>query len=157
MQGVTPFVGVWIEILWRQWNWHSYCVTPFVGVWIEMMKLITYGKKCTRHSLRGSVDWNRIREQFKEMSERHSLRGSVDWNMVTVFRLLVTNCHSLRGSVDWNLNRMPVFIKRSPSLPSWECGLKSYANRNWSWLSSSLPSWECGLKYRWTKQLHLTN
>ena len=31
-------------------------VTPFVGVWIEIMKLEAYGKETHGHSLRGSVD-----------------------------------------------------------------------------------------------------
>ena len=31
-------------------------VTPFVGVWIEIILLISSGCSQTRHSLRGSVD-----------------------------------------------------------------------------------------------------
>ena len=81
-----------------------------------------------RHSLRGSVDWNRQTIQDSEESEyRHSLRGSVDWNLMIQIithnlkqvtpcvgvwiEILSFNagcplsirCHSLRGSVDWNL------------------------------------------------------
>ena len=32
---VTPFVGVWIETLWKESTVPSWLVTPFVGVWIE--------------------------------------------------------------------------------------------------------------------------
>ena len=55
-QGVTPFVGVWIET-------ESPCifaeqsqVTPFVGVWIETYFVAhpTVGDRC--HTLRGCVD-----------------------------------------------------------------------------------------------------
>ena len=33
---VTPFVGVWIEIVIVQDIWTTIYVTPFVGVWIEI-------------------------------------------------------------------------------------------------------------------------
>ena len=33
---VTPFVGVWIEILTERTKDQTHTVTPFVGVWIEM-------------------------------------------------------------------------------------------------------------------------
>ena len=43
-QGVTPFVGVWIETLSSYLGLDFYTVTPFVGVWIEtlvaMIKLL---------------------------------------------------------------------------------------------------------------------
>ena len=74
---VTPFVGVWIEIISAIPASMSCGVTPFVGVWIEIgiphdiavliMSLPSWecGLKCQsadlfefliRHSLRGSVD-----------------------------------------------------------------------------------------------------
>ena len=33
---VTPFVGVWIEIMYLNLLFRPERVTPFVGVWIEM-------------------------------------------------------------------------------------------------------------------------
>ncbi len=36
---VTPFVGVWIEILEKQLEVSKKAVTPFVGVWIEISVL----------------------------------------------------------------------------------------------------------------------
>ena len=33
---VTPFAGVWIEILHRLTPCKICCVTPFAGVWIEI-------------------------------------------------------------------------------------------------------------------------
>jgi len=33
---VTPFVGVWIEILYIPCCYQLLLVTPFVGVWIEI-------------------------------------------------------------------------------------------------------------------------
>ncbi len=35
-QNVTPFVGVWIEIIFYCFCDHGITVTPFVGVWIEI-------------------------------------------------------------------------------------------------------------------------
>ena len=37
---VTPFVGVWIEIICRGLTRYDKCVTPFVGVWIEIIRHI---------------------------------------------------------------------------------------------------------------------
>ena len=34
---VTPFAGVWIEIVVRVISVGSYIVTPFAGVWIEII------------------------------------------------------------------------------------------------------------------------
>ena len=76
---VTPFVGVWIEILTAGGGWTTTLVTPFVGVWIEIL---------------------------------------------------------LQDST----------IHHDRSLPSWECGLKSYCDVRCYVLVQSLPSWECGLK-----------
>ena len=39
---VTPFVGVWIEIQQRKLGTRSQSVTPFVGVWIEMTIIATH-------------------------------------------------------------------------------------------------------------------
>ena len=53
---VTPFVGVWIEMVFRRSVEIVHIVTPFVGVWIEIflvLKVVSYNL-C--HSLRGSVD-----------------------------------------------------------------------------------------------------
>ena len=33
---VTPFAGVWIEILWIHGHTRKHIVTPFAGVWIEI-------------------------------------------------------------------------------------------------------------------------
>ena len=38
IRGVTPFVGVWIETLFRSVVFCARRVTPFVGVWIETYK-----------------------------------------------------------------------------------------------------------------------
>ena len=53
---VTPFVGVWIEIIRIIDLLPIPLVTPFVGVWIEIHKELTHHRLSDSHSLRGSVD-----------------------------------------------------------------------------------------------------
>ena len=55
-------------------------VTPFVGVWIEIVSIWKRTDHQKSHSLRGSVDWNRHAMVCFEIPAGHSLRGSVDWN-----------------------------------------------------------------------------
>ena len=54
--GVTPFVGVWIEILHPMFCIVTILVTPFVGVWIEISLYLYASTVVEGHSLRGSVD-----------------------------------------------------------------------------------------------------
>ena len=42
---VTPFVGVWIEIILRLMQHVKQWVTPFVGVWIEITESMTKRRK----------------------------------------------------------------------------------------------------------------
>ena len=53
---VTPFVGVWIEIISKSSISISKSVTPFVGVWIEISHVAGLWSMIFGHSLRGSVD-----------------------------------------------------------------------------------------------------
>ena len=39
LEGVTPYVGVWIETMRRGNRLRKYVVTPYVGVWIETRRL----------------------------------------------------------------------------------------------------------------------
>ena len=55
-KGVTPFAGVWIEILPSGYTTLAQNVTPFAGVWIEIVVLTPVPMHVYRHSLRGSVD-----------------------------------------------------------------------------------------------------
>ena len=53
---VTPFVGVWIEIVQTVEIQIRIIVTPFVGVWIEICYNRFIHFLLSSHSLRGSVD-----------------------------------------------------------------------------------------------------
>ena len=55
-KGVTPCVGVWIEILNLNESATAVNVTPCVGVWIEIRTLRLLRVRSQGHSLRGSVD-----------------------------------------------------------------------------------------------------
>ena len=112
------------------WNrymlrWYlRYCVTPYAGVWIEISVMVPGLAPIASHSLRGSVDWNTL-------SYNH-------W--------FAYQCHSLRGSVDWNLNTKHRKKVGEMSLPTRECGLKSFPALFKEFIMSSLPTRECGLK-----------
>ncbi len=54
--GVTPCVGVWIEIDLIESLSSARKVTPCVGVWIEITSYTDTGHVEICHSLRGSVD-----------------------------------------------------------------------------------------------------
>ena len=54
--GVTPRVGVWIEIEPNGALKHKELVTPRVGVWIEIMEVAKYHEDDNGHSPCGSVD-----------------------------------------------------------------------------------------------------
>ena len=54
---VTPFAGVWIEITLRIARLPlSHRVTPFAGVWIEIRNVYPALHKAWGHPLRGGVD-----------------------------------------------------------------------------------------------------
>ena len=53
---VTPFAGVWIEILANGSQNKEKGVTPFAGVWIEIPSRVMRDQVGKCHSLRGSVD-----------------------------------------------------------------------------------------------------
>ena len=54
--GVTPCVGVWIEIAGALLSQGRSKVTPCVGVWIEILNNQPFQPLLCCHSLRGSVD-----------------------------------------------------------------------------------------------------
>ena len=78
---------------------------------------------------------------------RHSLRGSVDWNYRDVQSACYANVTPFVGV--WIEIKIGVnhFVCFSPSLPSWECGLKLGFHSKCITAIQSLPSWECGLKF----------
>ena len=98
---VTPFVGVWIEMIKRKLLLHIMKSLPSWECGLKSANVFDviadYG-----HSLRGSVDWNFELKKYTALQIGHSLRGSVDWNLWAQSRLWTESCHSLRGSVDWN-------------------------------------------------------
>ena len=53
---VTPYAGVWIEMIVSNNDSRLFCVTPYAGVWIEIETLTATQALEDGHSLRGSVD-----------------------------------------------------------------------------------------------------
>ena len=144
-QGVTPCMGVWIEIAWKPGKGNLCSVTPCMGVWIEIERLHNfhgwikslpvwecglksiYHRKQLRprcHSLYGSVDWNPFRKEVERVISCHSLYGSVDWNDDEKSASLMHQRHSLYGSVDWN----KAFRFGRPAVP----GHSLYGSVDWN-------------------------
>ena len=75
---VTPFAGVWIEILSEKRGDRSNPVTPFAGVWIEIKINVASAVGCLVTPFAGvwiEIFW---RSTIQEIYLSHSLRGSVD-------------------------------------------------------------------------------
>ena len=53
---VTPYGGVWIEILQFQRFLRQYYVTPYGGVWIEIVPADQWVHRTGGHALWGRVD-----------------------------------------------------------------------------------------------------
>ena len=138
---------MWIEI-WRALSYPPLSsVTPYAGVWIEILALLCFSISAIGHSLRGSVDWNRITRNFIQainvtpyagvwIEIRSTLIKARLLKMSLPTRecgLKYTECkccnelwtgHSLRGSVDWNVIVAVILNVGLRSLPTRECGLK---------------------------------
>ena len=108
---VTPFVGVWIEIISNILIFSTVSVTPYAGVWIEIWFHLLCVSVSFRHSLRGSVDWNICSEIYRISHSVTPYAGV--WIEITGVIVCTHSLisHSLRGSVDWNLIRF-VFIRQ---------------------------------------------
>ena len=80
---VTPFVGVWIETIFRLLAYQKICVTPFVGVWIE-----TQSSYYNQMSGLSHPSWVCGLKHYQALQEEviicHTLRGCVDWNSLLI-------------------------------------------------------------------------
>ena len=100
---VTPFVGVWIEIItYSMESKRLPCVTPFVGVWIEIF--------------------------FKEYSFFNEFASLPSWECGLKYRCSFEFVGDKSSLPSWEcgLKYLESYLKDvyEPSLPSWECGLK---------------------------------
>ena len=151
-------------------------VTPFAGVWIEIIQNICLVCIIPGHSLRGSVDWNISPYAWSKNGRCHSLRGSVDWNCGIVIILLPfplslpsREC-GLKLFLSYQKLTMPVvtpfagvwieiprsfdkciFIIVTPFAGVW-IEISSLQSAS-GWYFASLPSRECGLKYKYWKKV----
>ena len=123
-------------------------VTPFTGVWIEIIFTSGVAGTATSHSLHGSVDWNnqgKVRFDSKKSSlpsrecglKYHTHRFYGERRQVTPFTgvwIEILHCGKWSG-------------RGRTSLPSRECGLKLQQGCTYPISLRSLPSRECGLKF----------
>ena len=100
-------------------------VTPFVGVWIE-------------------INTRRETEKMKNVTPFVGVWIEIIWICAIAGIIVVTPFVGVWIEMIATLN---IYAKHLRSLPSWECGLKSYVeSENSAGGTTSLPSWECGLK-----------
>ena len=97
---VTPFAGVWIEILELQRGYHGVSVTPFAGVWIEMVSSRTLNLYMSVTPFAGV--WIEIPTGKRWcMPSRRSLPSrECGLKFDVVYYGGASYGHSLRGSVD---------------------------------------------------------
>ena len=144
---VTPFAGVWIEIVNEKEDFEEKYVTPFAGVWIEIANVpMALGgatgslpsRECGLKSVYRSSDKSNLRSLPSRecgLKFANTVHGYI-LLLVTPFagvwiemeqrrkQLTISSRHSLRGSVDWNIDvRISIHLPKQ-SLPSRECGLK---------------------------------
>ena len=100
-------------------------VAPFVGVWIEINESPDI---ISNHHVAPFVGvWIEILRQLRTI-EIIMVAPFVGVWIEIVIKLVTSRTETL-------------------SLPSWECGLKSFIRSTSPSGSLSLPSWECGLKF----------
>ena len=166
---VTPFVGVWIETLFRSVVYVARRVTPFVGVWIETLQRsqenvnksshpswvcgLKQGQAALMqgragHTLRGCVDWNPRYRRSNHWSNGHTLRGCVDWNRLKKNALRYLRVTPFVGVwIETLTTILEISINLWMSHPSWVCGLKLFGGHWQRPNNPSHPSWVCGLKH----------
>ena len=74
---VTPYAGVWIEIVEKIPLGLGLCVTPYAGVWIEIDTLI-FLRTLTRSLPTRECGLKSSGFLMELTGDSHSLRGSVD-------------------------------------------------------------------------------
>ena len=75
---VTPFAGVWIEIMYLGWNEKENIVTPFAGVWIEIKRKSALGSREAPSLPSRECGLKYLCKAMRIEIIGHSLRGSVD-------------------------------------------------------------------------------
>ncbi len=102
-------------------------VTPCVGVWIEIRKK------------RPGLLWQ------KPVTPCVGVWIEIDERVVSSVCRSVTPCVGVWIEI---IKLWGQLESGKPSLPAWECGLKSSIGNPLFLCEKSLPAWECGLKLR---------
>ena len=103
---------------------HHLFVTPFMGVWIEILWCYRVHNARSGHTLYGCVDWNKLCKILSWLLASHTLYGCVDWNHISK---VCTN-GAYQSHPLWVCG-LKSFLSLSPvhwqmSHPLWVCGLK---------------------------------
>ena len=125
---VTPFTGVWIEILLINPNsTRAAASLPSRECGLKLYNFPSLPPANWCHSLHGSVDWNTVLSCGQLRLTHMSLPSRECGLKFFPFLFFpgIRNRHSLHGSVDWNWFVINIVNAKTLSLPSRECGLKS--------------------------------
>ena len=74
---VTPYAGVWIEMIVSNNDSRLFCVTPYAGVWIEI-EITPYISSRSESLPTRECGLKFFQKSTIGFDHRHSLRGSVD-------------------------------------------------------------------------------
>ena len=136
------------NVLFQSLGYLYHQVTPFVGVWIEIIRRQTWYQKTQCHSLRGSVDWN----QRSAVTINQWLMSLPSWEcglksevaVIVAIPSLVTPFVGVWIEIILKYPQLIVY-KVTPFVGVW---IEIQNQKFQEHLdNTSLPSWECGLKY----------
>ena len=142
---VTPYAGVWIEILTVTKKNVNIYVTPYAGVWIEILGMKVYD------SLRQSLPTRECGLKFiKTSNSRRNILvtpyAGVWIEIQFIIRYTISNDVTPYAGVWIEILGYISKIFENRSLPTRECGLKFSTNERTRKFCLSLPTRECGLK-----------
>ena len=133
---VTPYVGVWIEIQYiRRGRW-IYVSLPTRECGLKSLWLFVIDQQPSSLPTRECGLKYQNTHLWPLLYSRHSLRGSVDWNR-KIWQLLPWGIVTPYAGVWIEIEITPYISSRSESLPTRECGLKYYYNTIENMLTSS--------------------
>ena len=122
---VTPYAGVWIEIQYiRRGRW-IYVSLPTRECGLKSLWLFVIDQQPSSLPTRECGLKYQNTHLWPLLYSRHSLRGSVDWNR-KIWQLLPWGIVTPYAGVWIEIEITPYISSRSESLPTRECGLKFF-------------------------------
>ena len=148
---VTPYAGVWIEMLRKRWDYGDSSVTPYAGVWIEIiLHLSFFGNNKSLPTRECGLKFRILVIKGLRLPSLPTRECGLKSHRYVLLHAL--RSHSLRGSVDWN-NEELLGIGEYDVTPYAGVWIEIYGQMEVIKFALSLPMRECGLKSFWTTVL----